>query len=401
MRIWKQLLISVVVIAAGFILWLKFVPGADKMFVRAGVPQSLVLRIVPQAETDKGNALAGAGQKGSGGRRFGAFGGAVTVVTSPTGEAVANDRLVAIGNGAAIRSVSVTPDEAGKLSEIKVRAGDKVMEGDIIGRLDNREQIIAVEKAKLDLKAAQEKLERYENLKGNLSRVELADAQSATETARLAVDAAKLSLEQRDIKAPISGLAGIVDVELGDNLTSTTTVVTIDDRSAILVEFWAPERFTDTISAAMPVSATAIARPGKEYVGTVEAVDSRVDEASRTFRVRARIPNDNDELRAGMSFKVTLELEGQTYPAIDPLSVQWDSKGSYVWKVVDGKATRAAIRIIQRNPENVLVEGEVKKGDLLVVEGIQRLREGSDVKEQGEPPKDGERRQTGSGKESS
>ncbi len=379
MRIWKQLFISLIVIVAGAALWLKFVPGADKMFARIGVPQSLISLVVSQDGSAGGNA-----QRGGGGRRPGGFGGPAVVVTADVEDAVANDRLVSIGNGAAIRSVSVTPYAAGKLAEILVAAGDRVEVGDVLARLDKREQTIALERARLELKAAGDKLERSESLGRNLSRAELQDARSASETARLAVESAELALEQRDIKAPIAGVAGIVDVELGDNLTSTSTVVTIDDRSSVLVEFWAPERFADTIEAGMPVSATAIARPGKEYAGTIAAVDSRVDQASRTFRVRASIPNDNDELRAGMSFKVTLELDGQTYAAIDPLSIQWDSKGSYVWKVVDGKAVRAAVHIVQRNPENVLVEGEVAKGDVLVVEGIQRVRPGADVTVQGE-----------------
>lgn len=383
MRIWKQLFISLVVVIAGLVLWLKLVPGADALFAKAGVPQSLIGLVVSE-KTDAAGGSAAGGAPGAG--RRGGFGGAAVVVTAPVADAIANDRLAAIGNGAAIRSVTVTPDEAGKLAEIVVTAGAMVKAGDVLARLDNREQTIALEQAKLGYSSAMEKLERYESLKGNLSKVDLADARSSAQTARLALESAQLALEQRDIRAPINGVAGIVDVELGDNLTSTSAVVTIDDRSAILIEFWVPERFADTIKPGMPVSATAVARPGIEYDGTIAAVDSRIDEASRTIRAQARIPNDNDELRAGMSFKVTLKFEGETYAAVDPLSILWDSKGSYVWKVVDGKAVRAAVRIIQRNPESVLVTGEVETDDQIVVEGVQRVREGGTVRIQGDGP---------------
>lgn len=377
MRFWKQLFLSLIVIIAGLALWARFVPGAGDTLAAAGVPQSLLSFVVP--ENKDGATAKGAGSGGFGGGR-GGFGGAAQVVALPVASAVANDRLIAIGNGAAIRSVSVSPDESGKLAEILVKSGQKVSAGDVLARLDNREQAIALDRARLDYQTAKEKVERYTSLKGNLSKVELDDAVAAEKTAKLTLEAAELDFQQREIVAPISGVAGIVDVNLGDNLTSTSTIVTIDDRSSLLIEFWAPERFSGAIVPGMPVSAIAIAQPGVNHEGKIAAVDSRIDEASRTIRVRAEVPNGNDALRAGMSFRVTLHFDGQDFAAVDPVSIQWDSKGSYVWKVVEGKAHRSSVRIIQRNPENVLVDGELKPGDVVVTEGVQRVREGGAVK---------------------
>ena len=63
------------------------------------------------------------------------------------------------------------------------------------------------------------------------------------------------------------------------------------------------------------------------------------------------------------------------------LSVQWDRRGSFVWKVVDGAARRADIAIVQRESGVVIVRGDVAAGDQVVVEGMQRLREGAKVTE--------------------
>ena len=147
-----------------------------------------------------------------------------------------------------------------------------------------------------------------------------------------------------------------------------------------------PERFANAIAVGAPVDASAISQPGKLYKGSVAAIDNRIDPASRTIRVRAQIPNADDELRAGMSFAVSMKFAGQTYPAVDPLSVQWDSKGSYVWRLNKDKAERVPVRIIQRNPENVLVEGNIKEGDLIVSEGMQRVRPGSQLTVAGAKP---------------
>ena len=87
-----------------------------------------------------------------------------------------------------------------------------------------------------------------------------------------------------------------------------------------------------------------------------------------------------------MSFTVSMKFAGETYPAVDPLSVQWDSKGSYVWRLNKDKAERVPVRIVQRNPENVLVEGALKAGDPVISEGMQRVRPGAQLTVAGAKP---------------
>ncbi|MDY6963878.1 MAG: efflux RND transporter periplasmic adaptor subunit, partial [Pseudomonadota bacterium] len=187
------------------------------------------------------------------------------------------------------------------------------------------------------------------------------------------------------IVAPIDGIVGIVAVNIGDNVTTTSNVVSIDNRSELLVDFWAPERFAVAVKPGMPVEASSVSRPGEVFNGTVEAVDNRVDPASRTIRIRAKIPNGDDALRAGMSFNVTMRFEGERFPAVDPLAVQWDSQGSFVWQVREDKSVKTRVRIIQRNPDLVLVEAELAEGDSVVTEGLQRVREGGTVRIAGQP----------------
>jgi hypothetical protein len=105
------------------------------------------------------------------------------------------------------------------------------------------------------------------------------------------------------------------------------------------------------------------------------------------LRVQARIANDEDLLRAGMSFEVTLRFEGETFPSIDPLAVQWDSAGSYVWRVgAENKAERVDVAIVQRNADRVLVKAEIAEGDVIITEGVQSVRPGGAVRIAGAPP---------------
>jgi RND family efflux transporter MFP subunit len=388
MRIWKQLLVSVALLLVGLCLWVYLSAEAARSLVSMGVPQTLVAAVNPQvneagaaatSETRAGGPSS-AGREGGQGRTHGGANSAVLVATRPVATGVVNDRLSAIGDGEALQSVIVMPQATGTINEILVKSGDRVKKGQILAQLDDDEQIILRDQADVVLRSAREKSDSYKNLK-SFSRLEVLDAQIAAETAQLQLTNAQLALQRRSVIAPIDGIIGIVAINIGDNVTTTSNVVTIDNRLDLLVDFWAPERFAVQVKPGMPVEATSVSRPGQVFQGSVEAVDNRVDPASRTIRIRAQIPNGDDELRAGMSFGVTMRFPGETYPAVDPLAVQWDAQGSFVWRIVDNKSVKSRVRVIQRNPDAILVSAaDLKEGDLVAVEGLQRVREGGAVR---------------------
>ncbi len=390
MPFWKQFVLCLVVIIAGFAAWVYFLPGAGETMRNAGIPDSIVSRIAPKSEeaADAGAGQAQGGQaqgQGQGqNRRNGGGGGgrngAVLVVTQAVVQGVVNDRLNAIGTGDAIRSVAVTPQATGTIREILIKSGDMVKQGQVLAKLDSEEQVIAQGQAQVALNSALEKSSLYHNIKSSVSRMDVFDSEIAEQNARLQLQAADLNLQRRNIVAPIDGIVGIVPVNIGDNVTTSTPIVTLDDRTEILVDYWVPERFANTVSVGQVVEATSVARPGKIFSGVLEAVDNRIDAASRTLRLRGRIDNSSDELRAGMSFAVSMKFAGDKYPAVNPLSVQWDAQGSFVWRVTDDKSHKVRVTVVQRNPDYVLVKADLKDGDQIVTQGLQRVRENGAVR---------------------
>ncbi|MDQ0320891.1 RND family efflux transporter MFP subunit [Pararhizobium capsulatum DSM 1112] len=395
MRLWKQLLICAFVLVVGLAAWVHFVPGAAAKLTGLGVPESVVALVAkPEAKGEGGN--------GGNRRNGGGFANAPPlVVTEPVGEAVVNDRLSAIGNGDAILSVTVTPLSTGNLTEVLVKSGDRVEKGQVIARLDSDDQKVATEQARVAVASAQEKVDRNRKLGNAVSVAILREAEFAEQAAQLDLQKAELDLKRRDIVAPSQGIAGIITVNPGDYVTTSTPIAVIDDRSQILVDFWVPERFSNKISVGQEISASAIAIPASELSGAIYAIDNRVDQASRTLRVRARIENPDDTLRAGMSFSVIARFPGDTFPTVNPLSVQWSADGSYVWRVEDGKSQRVPVKIIQRNSDKVLVEAELSKGQDVVMEGVQRLRDGGEVKllKQGEGQQRQKKQSSGDGEQ--
>jgi len=374
MTAWKQFSLSFFLLAVGIAAVVAFVPGAAGLLRGAGVPEAVVAILAPGRGDSGGKQDVAANSAARRGQNV------PLVVTKPVVGGIVNDRLSAIGTGDAIRSVVVMPQAAGTIREILIKSGDQVKQGQVLARLDDDEQIIARGQAEVALKSASEKSQLYRNIKSSVSRMDVFDAEIVEQGAKLALQSAELALKRRDIVAPIDGIVGIVPVVVGDNVTTTTSIVTLDDRSEILVDYWVPERFANTVKVDQPVETTSVALPGRVFTGVVEAVDNRVDGASRTLRVRARIDNDADELRAGMSFNVGMRFAGDTYPSVDPLAVQWDGEGARVWRVTGGKSSKVRISIVQRNPDAVLVKGDLRDGDLIVIEGLQRVTEGGDVR---------------------
>jgi RND family efflux transporter MFP subunit len=373
MAAWKQFLFALVILGAAAAGWAAWFPGASETLARWGLDWAIV------AAPDTGTEAEG---RDGGGNRGGPRGAVRTaVVTSPVELATINERLQAIGTGRANASVILNPYDSGRLTEVAVTAGSRVEKGDVVARLDSEAEEIAVDRAKIAEQDARSRVERMKSLRSSSAAtpVQVAEAEMALSNAELALRDAVLALERRSVVAPIDGIVGILPIEAGNYVTTQTAIATIDDRSSIVIDFWVPERFASAISVGAPLTATLVARPGDVFDGTVSAVDNRLDEASRTLRVQARIGNADDRLRAGMSFQVTMRFPGDTFPSVNPLAIQWGTDGSFVWVVRDGRARRTPVRIIQRNTENVLVEGQIAEADQVVIEGIHVVREGAEL----------------------
>ncbi|MBD3838334.1 biotin/lipoyl-binding protein, partial [Brevundimonas sp.] len=147
MPFWKQVIVIFAVVAAFVVGWARFVPGAGDLLLRIGAPAGLVAVLAPAGET------AGPDAKGGEGNRRGGN-GAPVVVVQPVGLGTVNDRLSAIGTGDAVQSVAVTPQVDGTLAKVAIVSGQKVTRGDLLAQLDNDEQTIARDQARVALKSA-------------------------------------------------------------------------------------------------------------------------------------------------------------------------------------------------------------------------------------------------------
>ena len=374
MTLWKQAVAVLLIAALAVVGWAVLVPGARPFIETVGLAatfESLGL-LHTKAGGDEQDAGSGPVPVGAGDRK------AVEVVAEEIPLRALTTRVSAIGTARGVRSVSVTTETAGRIVAVTVASGDYVEAGTPIAELDSAQALLVLDRMRLLEADARRGLERLERLRNTGSATDLAfqEAELALGSAVLDRREAELALDRHRIVAPIAGWVGIFAVEQGDLVASGIEITSVEDRSTLIVDFRVPERVANLLAPGMAVKAAAVASPGQIIEGTISAIDNRVDEDSRTLKVQAALPNEGDRLRPGMAITLALETVGSAFPSVDPLAIQWDSDGAFVWILRDGKAARVKVRVLQRNAADVLVEAEFQPGDLVVTEGVMALRPG-------------------------
>ncbi len=304
-------------------------------------------------------------------------------------EPVRDDAALRVaGSAHAARSVTLRPETGGKVAEIAIAANRRFSEGEVLLRLEDTDERLALALAEARLAEAERTLGRQEALRsrGTVSETALSDAQTARDIAAIARDRAAAALDDRTLEAPFDGVTGIAQVERGDWIDTDTAIASFDDRSRLLVEFALPERWLPRLEIGQTVGLETPGHAGEALAGRIAEIDSRVDPATRTARVRAELDNSDDALRPGLSFTVTLELPGEPYPAVPALALQFERGGSYVWRVSSGRAEKVSVRVVRRRAGRILVDGPLAAGDRVAVEGVQRLRPGRKIRGVEEAP---------------
>ncbi|MBI3621314.1 MAG: efflux RND transporter periplasmic adaptor subunit [Nitrospirae bacterium] len=171
--------------------------------------------------------------------------------------------------------------------------------------------------------------------------------------ANLAV--ARARLDKTKIQAPFSGRLGLRQVSPGDYLQPGQAIVNLEDLDPLKVDFRVPEAYVGRIKDGGAVQVGADAMPDRRFKGTVYAIDPRIDAATRTLVVRARVPNADGRLRPGMFVRVGVVLAERPRAVLIPeQAIVPVGNDTFVYRIVDGKAALTKVTIGQRR------EGEVE-----------------------------------------
>lgn len=321
------------------------------------------------------------------------------------------ETLELVGSVKAETEVSIQPRISGRLVSLMVEEGQEVKKGDLIGVIDDEAIILQLQQSEASLigiranlsqarlNAAQLKAqkERYRQLleKRYISQWEYDQAENAHIQAEATLDNVKaqlavaeknyqlqkIQLDQTRIYAPEGGYVLEKLVTPGVNLTSGTTIVTVAPLSPVKLTFNIDQKDAAKVRAGMKVDFTSDAMPGRIFSGRINQVAPVYDPNTRTLALTVSIPNEDHSLIPGMFGIVTITIGGKDFALVVPQEAVLVQNGQ------TGVFVVGAENVVRFQPvqTGLAAEGRVeivsglKTGDLVVVVGQNRLRNGQKV----------------------
>ena len=299
--------------------------------------------------------------------------------------------LNAIGTVAAVQGVTVSADLPGVVGEIDFNSGRSVNKGDVLVRLDTKQERAQLAAAEAQRDLAKLDLERSKDLLAKQivpqSTYDNAVAQFKSADARMGE--IRATIERKTIRAPFSGVLGIREVNLGQYLAGGATIASLQSLRPAYVNFTVPQQEIGKVAVGASVEATSDALPGPE-VGKISAFDSKVDEDTRNVRVQAIFDNRSGRLRPGMFVQAQLARGAKLNAVTVPVSaIAYAPFGDSVFIVEDvhdpktGKTFRGVrqqfVKLGGSRGDQVAVTTGVKPGEEVVTSGVFKLRPGAAV----------------------
>jgi len=315
--------------------------------------------------------------------------GVTTVVaTASTWQPV----LKAVGSLKAVQGVEVSTDLAGIVREIAFRSGQTVKKGDVLVRLDTKQEEAQLKAAEAAAELARVTLNRQRDLLGKraTSQSDYDTAAANADQAAATVDQVKALIARKTIVAPFDGVLGLRQVDIGQYLDVGKTIVSLESQDPIYVEFSLPQHDLDQVTIGGKIRISAPGLKGDQREGEITAVNSKLDESTRNIQVEATLPNKDGELRSGMFVQVEILLpEQKGVIAIPASAVVYAPYGNSVFIVNEtpaegGSAKTVTQKFVKLGPsrgDQVSVLSGVSEGDVVVSSGGFKLSGGMEVVE--------------------
>jgi membrane fusion protein, multidrug efflux system len=338
-------------------------------------------------------------------------GGAVPVTTDQVQVGSVPIEILANGIVASESVVTVRTRVDGQITQVHVTEGQMVKRGQPLFTLDARlnQAILAQQEAQLARDRAlaarsQADQARYQSLRGesfaSQQRFEQAqaDALAAAANARATealIAQTRLTIEFATITAEIDGRLGAIPIRVGNFVrqAENTAITTLTQMDPVLVQFAVPERWLPEIRAAMAEGTPRVrAKPEQDAAPHVEGhlvfIDSAVDTTTGTILLKARFANTEFRLWPGQYVQVVLVPRQQENAiTVAGPAVQSGQGGRFVFVLApDNTARRRPVELVRTVADRAVVRGELAAGERVIVDGAQRVTEGTHAVERNQPP---------------
>lgn len=289
-------------------------------------------------------------------------------------------RLPAIGTLKAFQGVDLTVEASGTVQDVLFLSGEKIKQGQPLIQMDSDVERATLATAEAELSLARVEFERGRSLvsRQNISKSEFDRLASELQAATGKVAQLKALLDRKRITAPFSGTIGIRQVDVGDFLSSGTTIATLQDLNTLFVDFFLPEQAAPLLAVGQKVRISVAAFPGEFFEGDVAALNPKVEESTRNLQVRAMLQNPDGKLLPGMFANLDVLLPGEQERVVVPESaITYTLYGNSVYVISEKKNAEGQLEKGQDDQPQLVVErrfvetGERRDGKVVVQKGLE------------------------------
>jgi membrane fusion protein (multidrug efflux system) len=305
----------------------------------------------------------------------------VVSYTVAAGEFV--ERIEAVGTLHANESVTLSAKVTEKVAKVHFEDGQAVAQGQVLIEFTSAEEGALLADARATQLEAEQQLQRVRELaeKGYATKARLDEQMRAVDGARARARAVEARISDRLLRAPFAGVLGFRQVSPGTLVTPGTVVATLDDIDPVKLDFSVPETYLGAVAPGQDVLARVAAFSGRDFNGTVETIDARVDPVSRAVTVRALIPNPDRALRPGMLATVEVIRARDTVLLVPEGALVPRDRRQFVWVIEPGDTVvQREVTTGRRRPGAVELLTGLKPGERIVAEGVSRVMPGAPVR---------------------
>jgi len=299
--------------------------------------------------------------------------------------------LAAIGTVHAVRGVTVSADLPGVVESITFESGRPVKQGEVLVRLDARQERAQLAAAESQRDLARLNLDRVRDLVGQgiVARSELDRTSAEHQQAEARVGELRATIDRKQIRAPFGGVLGLRQVDLGQYLHAGDPIVALQALDPLHVTFSVPQQQLGKVRVGGEVQVTAEGQPGGPAPGRISAIDAVVDEATRNVQVEATLDNPGGRLRPGMFVQARVVVgEAGAAVTLPASAISYAPYGDSVYVVEPMKGPTGApytgvrqqfVKVGGSRGDQVAVLSGIDAGAEVVTSGAFKLRNGAAV----------------------
>ncbi len=295
------------------------------------------------------------------------------------------DRVEAIGTLRANETITLASTVTETVTAINFTDGQRVVKGDVLVEMTDGEEKALLDQQRALVNEATKQLERAKGLAatGAISKEILEQRQREAASTRAGLAALASRLDDHVITAPFDGVVGLRNISVGALLQPATKITTLDDDSVMKLDFAVPSVFLPTLKPGVEIIAKASGF-NESFKGEVSAVDSQVDEATRSIMVRAIIPNQDAKLKPGLLMTVELLKNPREAIAVPETALIPEGRRQSVFVVDETQdppvVEKREVVIGTRRPGDVEIVENLNAGEKVVVQGTMMVQNSKPVR---------------------